>query len=155
MSTSMGERGGTWREERRSRSWWLSLGLAALGLLDAAYLTYIKISGAYAYCGGFGECEVVNQSRFAELWGQPIALYGAAAYVLIGILLMLELRTGRWAELGPLGIFGVALFGTLFSAYLTYIEIAVLHAICPYCVISAIVMTLLWLISMVRLRRIL
>lgn len=139
-------------ESRRTKGWWLSLVLTALGLVDAGYLTYIKLSGAYAYCGGFGECEVVNQSRFAELWGLPIAVYGAAAYLLIGALLFLEARNGQWLEIAPMGVFGVTLFGTLFSAYLTYIEIEVLHAICPYCVVSAIVMTLLWIISMIRLR---
>jgi len=139
-------------ESRPTRVWWLSLVLAVVGLLDAGYLTYVKVSGSYAYCGGFGECEVVNQSRFAVLWGLPIAIYGAAAYLVIVILLLLELRSSRWHEMGPLGVFGVTLFGTLFSAYLTYIEIEVLHAICPYCVVSAIVMTLLWVSSMLRLR---
>ncbi|MGA9532521.1 MAG: vitamin K epoxide reductase family protein [Anaerolineales bacterium] len=147
------ETAGAGVNSHRSRTWWLSLGLGAIGLLDSLYLTYIKISGAYAYCGGFGECEVVNQSRFAELWGLPIAAYGAVAYLLIIGLLMFELRNGRWPDLGPLGIFGLTFFGTLFSAYLTYIEIAILQAICPYCVVSAMVMTILWLISMVRLRQ--
>jgi uncharacterized membrane protein len=152
MSMERDDAVGAAADSHRSKIWWLSLGLGAIGLLDAVYLTYIKVSGAYAYCGGFGECEVVNQSRFAELWGLPIALYGAIAYLLIIGLLLLELRQGSWPEISPLGVFGITLFGTLFSAYLTYIEIAVLHAICPYCVISAIVMTLLWSTSTVRLR---
>ncbi len=50
-------------------------------------------------------------------------------------------------------MFGMATAGTLYSAYLTYLEVAVLEAICPYCVLSAVVMTGLWILSIVRLRR--
>jgi uncharacterized membrane protein len=137
----------------RTAAWWFSLSLAAVGLLDAIYLTYVKLASAYAYCGGFGECEVVNQSRYAQLWGLPIALYGAGAYAVILGLLLLEQRGRWWSEQAPLALFGLTLFGTLFSAYLTYIEVGILRAICPYCVLSAIAMTVLFLIAIVRVRR--
>jgi uncharacterized membrane protein len=67
------------------------------------------------------------------------------------ILLYLEQQKGFWSANAPLLIFGITLAGTLYSVYLTYIEIAVLYAICPYCVLSAIVMVLLFIIAIIRL----
>jgi uncharacterized membrane protein len=75
------------------------------------------------------------------------------AYIAIIILLYLERQKGFWYANAPLIIFGITLAGTLYSAYLTYIEVAVLYAICPYCVVSAIVMVLLLIIAIIRLVR--
>ena len=133
------------------RAWWLSLFLVVVGLAAASYLTWLKFSGAYEACIGVGDCELVNQSRFSELGGVPVALLGAGAYLLIlGMLIWERIDQSEW----PLMLlFGLTTFGTLYSAYLTYIELAVLHAICPYCVVSAIAMTLLWAVTIYRLQR--
>jgi uncharacterized membrane protein len=133
--------------------WHSSLLLAAIGLIDSIYLTWVKLAGAYASCFGIGNCELVNQSRFSELWGQPIALLGAGAYLLIIALLWVESRRPSLREASRLGMFGMTTFGLLFSGYLTYIEIAVLRAICPYCVLSALVMSVLWVLAILRLRQ--
>jgi uncharacterized membrane protein len=130
-----------------------SIVLAAIGLVDAAYLTWIKLSNSYAICGPIGDCESVNTSRYAEIGGVPIALLGAGAYLLILILLLLEPQGGVWKEYGSMMVFGISFAGVLFSAYLTYIEVAVLHAICPYCVLSAIVMVILLILAITRLVR--
>lgn len=136
----------------RNRLWWTSLVLAAAGLINAAYLTWVKLANAYASCLGIGDCELVNQSRFAEFWGQPVALWGALSYLVILIALAAERRLRIAAEAGPLAVFGISTFGTLYSAYLTYIEIVVLKAICPYCVLSAVIMAMIWVLSIIRLR---
>lgn len=131
---------------------WISGILAILGLADAGYLSWIKLANAVAACSGIGDCASVNSSRYAEMWGIPVALFGAATYIAILILLLLE---GRWSlnfYLFRLGVFGVTLVGTLYSAYLTYVEVAILRAICPYCVISALLMTALFVLSIIRLR---
>ena len=131
----------------------ISLGLAVIGLMDSIYLSWIKLSGTTALCGGVGDCESVNNSIYSEINGIPIAFLGAGAYLLILGILLLEGRLGADADWPVLSLFGLSLIGTLYSIYLTYIEVAVLRAICPYCVVSAIVITLLLAISVVRLRQ--
>ena len=130
-----------------------SLVLAGLGALDAGYLTYIKVAHVEAICRGVGDCEAVNSSRYSEINGIPIALFGLLAYLVVLTLLALEPRFGLLKDNGPLAIFGLALTGTLYSAYLTYVELFVIHAICPYCVASALLMTSLLVLAVVRLLR--
>ncbi len=129
----------------------VSLILAVLGLLDSIYLTWVKFSGKYALCGPIGNCESVNTSQYSEVFGIPIALLGAGAYLVVIISLSLESRGSFWAEYSPIIVFGISLIGVLYSIYLTYIEVAVLIAICPYCVISAIILVLLLVLSSIRL----
>ena len=130
-----------------------SLLLAVLGLLDSIYLTWVKFSGKYALCGPIGNCESVNTSQYSEVFGIPIALLGAGAYLVVIISLSLEYRSSFWAEYSPIIVFGISLIGVLYSIYLTYIEVAVLKAICPYCVISAIILVILLVLSSIRLRQ--
>jgi uncharacterized membrane protein len=128
-----------------------SILLAVLGLLDSIYLVWVKYTGTYALCGPIGNCESVNSSQYSEIFGIPISLLGAGAYAIIIVLLLLENRGQFWAEFGSMIVFGMSLVGVLYSIYLTYIEIAVLKAICPYCVISAIILFILLFLSGIRL----
>ena len=132
---------------------WASYLLAAIGLIDSAYLTWVKITHTEVYCGTSGECQTVSNSPYAEIAGIPIALFGMGAYLALLILFYLEGRQGFWSDNSPLIVFGITLAGTLYSIYLTYIEVAVLYAICPYCVVSAVVMVLLFIIAIIRLVR--
>jgi len=136
---------------RSAWNWSATVGLAVLGLAVSAYLAWIKLTGNTASCGPIGDCESVNNSRYAEIGGLPIALFGMAGYLALLVALAVERRpAGR--EIARLGEFGVSLFGTLYSAYLTYIEVAVLKAVCPYCVVSAIAMTAILILCILRLR---
>jgi len=129
--------------------------LAGIGLLDALYLSWIKITHGAVYCGTSGECETVNSSRYSEVSGIPIAYLGLLAFAAIILLLYMERRGQFWQENAPLLVFGISLVGVLYSVYLTYLEIWVIRAICPYCVISAIVMLLLLIVSSARLWKLL
>jgi uncharacterized membrane protein len=131
----------------------ISMLLAAIGLIDSAYLFWVKIAHTEVYCGGSGECQTVANSPYSEIAGIPIAFFGMVAYVVILGLVLLEERNNFWRQNSPLMVFGITLAGTIYSLYLTYIEIAVLYAICPYCVVSAVVMTLLFIIALIRLVR--
>ena len=130
---------------------WASIVVAVIGIIDALYLSYVKIAHQEVYCGGSGACDTVNNSPYAEFSGIPIAYLGLGAYIIILILLLLESRGDFWANYSPMIVFGMTLAGMLYSIYLTYIELAVLHAICPYCVVSAIAITVLFILSLVRL----
>jgi uncharacterized membrane protein len=131
---------------------WLLIGLAILGLFISLYLTWIKLSNGSVACAGVGDCEAVNNSSYSTLAGIPIAALGAAAYLVILGLIALEALRPSSAEAAHLGIFGTALAGTLYSAYLTYIELFVLHEVCPYCVVSAVCITIIFILSVQRLR---
>lgn len=131
----------------------LSILLAVIGLIDSLYLTWVKLAHTAAFCGGVGGCETVNSSAYSQINGLPIAVLGAGAYLAMLALMRAERLGGSWSEWSVLGVFGLSLVGTLYSAYLTYIELAVLRAICPYCVVSAIVVTLVLTISVIRLRQ--
>jgi uncharacterized membrane protein len=133
--------------------WLVSVLLVLTGAVDSAYLAFLKFTGTVAACSNIGDCEAVNNSKYAEIGGIPLALLGLLGYLAILAFLVLETRFPSWKEGLHLSIFGFTLAGTIYSAYLTYIEIAVLRAICPYCVVSAVVMLLLFVISIMRLRR--
>ena len=141
--------------KRQTVDWlrWVSLALGVLGALDAGYLTYIKLAHVEAICRGVGDCEAVNSSIYSQISGIPIAVLGLAAYLAILAILILEPRLTLLQDYGPLAIFGLALTGTLYSAYLTYVELFVIHAVCPYCVASAVLITALFILSVVRLVR--
>lgn len=125
--------------------------LAGIGLIDSIYLSWEKIFHIEVFCGGSGDCQTVANSPYSEVAGIPIAFLGVAVYVVIMVLLYLEGRDSFWQQNSPLIIFGITLAGTLYSIYLTYLEVAVIYAICPYCVISAVVMALLFIIAVIRL----
>ncbi len=109
-------------------------GLAGAGMLISAYLTWAHFAGVDPVCvAGSHGCQTVQASRYATVLSVPVSVLGLAAYA--G--LMLALWKGEvGAYLGLL----VALIGTLFSAYLTYLEVFVIGAICHWCVASAAIM---------------
>jgi uncharacterized membrane protein len=131
--------------------WRLQVGLAGLGLIDAIYLTYVKYIGASIACSGLGDCAAVNNSAYSQLAGIPIALIGALGYLTLLGLLLAEERWPVWDENFHYLQFGIALIGALYSVYLSYIEIAILRAVCPFCAFSAAMMVALFILSSIRL----
>jgi len=137
----------------RGRAVWTAiLILSALGILIAGYLTYVHIAQAKPYCAGLGDCERVNTGPYSQIAGIPVALLGLLAYVALFGATLIILRDGPGAEMAALAVFGLALFGVLFSGYLTYLEVFVIRAICPWCVASAITITLIFLLSIGQVR---
>ena len=119
--------------------------LATIGLCVAAYLTYIHYEGIKPVCGLGGNCEKVQSSEWSKLAGIPVALLGLLAYAAILATLFVE----REEALVAGALFALAGFG--FSAYLTYRELFSIDAICPWCVASAVIMTLLAVVTTARL----
>jgi uncharacterized membrane protein/thiol-disulfide isomerase/thioredoxin len=122
--------------------------LALVGLGVAAYLAFIETADVLAICGPVGDCNTVQQSEYAKLFGVvPVGILGVAGYVII-LLVWLVGRAvrGTVSHIAWLALFGITLIGTLFSLYLTFLEPFVIGATCLWCLTSAIVMTLLlWL----------
>jgi uncharacterized membrane protein len=124
------------RSERRLRL--AVAALAVAGLAVAGYLTYVHYAGLDPVCaGGGGGCERVQNSSYAELAGVPVALLGLIGYGLILASLAVPGELGRSA-----GVL-LALVGFGFSAYLTWVELFDIDAICQWCVASALLMTAL------------
>jgi uncharacterized membrane protein len=130
---------------------WGSGLLSILGALDSLYLLIFKLTGNSQMCLGNGGCHNVNFSPFSEISGIPVSVFGICAYLAILCILFLERRLRVARENGPLVIFGISLGGLVFSIYLTYLEVYIIHAICPFCVASAIIITLIFILAIIRL----
>jgi uncharacterized membrane protein len=132
---------------------WLDIAipvLAVIGLGAAIYLTYVEVTHAHALCGPVGDCNAVQSSPYAKLFGLiPIGVVGALGYIaILGAWIWRRLRSDAFSKVaGPI-MFGMALFGTLFSIYLTYFELFVIHAVCIWCLSSAVIITALMLLSL-------
>ena len=122
--------------------------IALVGVGIATYLVYVHYAGIKPLCvAGNGGCEKVQTSDYSKLAGIPVALLGLIGYVSILASLFLPGDVGRVAGAA------IALSGFGFSVYLTYREIFTIKAICHWCVGSAVLMTLLAILTTVRLVR--
>jgi uncharacterized membrane protein len=124
------------------------IALTVLGLFVAGYLTWSHYSGEPVYCGGSNSCELVNNSRWAYLGPIPVALIGLTGYLIILVLSLIPPKEDR--QWPMLLIFAGALIGVVLQWYLFYIEVAVLRAICYWCVTSQAIITLIFLLSFPR-----
>ena len=125
--------------------------LALMGLIVATYLSLWKLGviGTLA-CGVDGGCSVVQTSAYAVFLGVPVAYYGVAGFVAMLAVSLVGVQP-RWAERREPTIVLLVLsaVGVLFSAYLTYLEAAVIHAWCRWCVVSALLVTGIFAASLV------
>jgi uncharacterized membrane protein len=131
----------------------LAIILTIIGLLVSIYMTIYKITSNDSMCIGSGDCKTVNASRYAEVYGIPVAVLGVAGYAAILALLLLERKPGFFQQNGTLLFFGLSLTGFLFTLYLIFVEVALIRAYCPFCITSQTVMTIIFIISVIRLVR--
>ena len=126
----------------------LMVAVSTLGLAVSGYLTWVHYSGSLALCVGVGGCETVQSSRYARVGPAPVALHGLLGLAARLALSAIRLRRGArtpW-DLRVL-LFGGALAGTLFAAYLTALELFVIGAVCPWCLVTALCLVLLLLLA--------
>ncbi len=124
--------------------------LAAIGLGISAYLSYVEVNQIEALCGPVGNCNAVQSSPYAYLFGViPIGAMGISGYLVIVLAWAFKVYgTKEWQNIAALILWGLAALGTLYSIYLTFLEPFVIGATCAWCIGSAIVMTLiLWAAS--------
>ena len=122
--------------------------LSLLGIFVSGYLTYIHYSGEPIICGGSNSCELVNASRYAFIGSIPVSALGLAAYIAILILSLIKSDEDR--QWPAMLLFGVSLIGVMFQWYLFYIEVAVLHALCYWCISSQVIITLIFGLALPR-----
>lgn len=124
----------------------LGVGLAVGGAAIAGYLTYVHYAHASPLCTT-GGCEIVQDSRYAELLGLPVAALGLACYLVIAAAILVDTEAARVAASA------LTLAGAVFSAYLLYVQLVIIDAVCLWCVASDAVFGLLLALTVVRARR--
>jgi uncharacterized membrane protein len=128
---------------------WIIPLLALIGIGIAGYLSFVEYNQVEAVCGPVGNCNTVQQSTYAKLFGViPVGFLGLLGYLSVIILWLLDqLSLSGFGHLPRLGLWIITLFGTLFSVYLTFLEPFVIGATCMWCLSSAVIMTILYLFA--------
>jgi len=128
--------------------------LALVGLFVALYLWLHALGfGGAIKCGAAGGCETVQTSQWAVFLGLPVALYGVVGYLAILMVALAALRPAALTRSNwNVMLVSLATVGVLFTAYLTYLELFVIHAICRWCVGSAVIIAAIWIVSLLSLR---
>jgi uncharacterized membrane protein len=122
--------------------------LALAGIFISLYLTLYKIGVIGELSCSIGSCETVNLSKWSTFIGLPVAAWGFFFYVdVFAIALVGTLPRFESEPLISLVLTAEAAVGVLFSAWLTYLELGVIRAICIWCVTSAVLVTLIFLTS--------
>lgn len=137
---------GRHKQADTARRNWPVAGLAAAGFVVAGYLALTKLGGdSPLFCTAGSGCDIVQASRYAVFFGLPTALWGAGLYAAIGGLALMRLDAQRW-----LATFLLAVAGVSFSAYLTYLELFEIRAVCGYCVLSAVIAVALFAVLLMQ-----
>ncbi len=138
----------TSRRPSTGHKWAFAL-LWLVGFGVAGYMAYVETAQVSAVCGPVGDCNTVQQSEYARLFGVlPIGVIGLFGYGAIFLAWVISnVQHKRLSELATLALAAMTFFGTLFSIYLTFLEPFVIGATCVWCLTSAVVMTALFVLS--------
>lgn len=123
--------------------------VALVGLFVSLYLWMYKVGMIGALACGAGECEYVQLSPWATLLSLPVAAWGVAFYAVVFIVALLLVQDRFTMSRGlSLALLILTGWGVVFSAWLTYLELFVIHAICRWCVVSAVIAALLFVLAL-------
>lgn len=127
--------------------------VALVGLFVSLYLALFKLGLIGTLACGVGSCESVQASRWATLLGLPVAVWGVGFYVAV-LVLTLAGTHERWSESRavPAALAALTGWGVIFSAWLTYLEAAVIKAWCQWCVVSAVLTLILFVLAVMDWR---
>jgi uncharacterized membrane protein len=127
--------------------------ISLVGLFVAMYLWLYKLGVLGSLSCGVGDCETVNTSKWATLMGQPVALWGVCFYVaLLTVAVLGTLERFERDRRIAVALTVMTGGGVLFSGWLTYLELAVIHAICQWCVVSAVLVLGMFALSVAELK---
>ncbi len=137
----------------------LSLLLIVAGVAVSGYLSYVKLGDVIGdpvpmACvqGSIFDCETVQNSAYSMMFGIPIAWLGLGTYLVLGALTLFQNRMAVLREYGMSLIFGVTLFAWVYSMYLVYLQGWVIQAWCQWCLMHEAIMTVLFVVTLFRLR---
>lgn len=122
--------------------------VALVGVFVATYLAFYKAGFIGSLACGTGSCETVQQSPWANFLGLPVAVWGVGYYLTVFALAFAG-TTERWGDdrRAPLALLILTAWGVIYSGYLTYLELFVIRAICRYCVVSAVLAVIVFVLS--------
>lgn len=127
--------------------------LALAGIFISTYLTLYKLGVIGELSCSIGSCETVNASRWSIFLGLPVATWGLFFYIDVFVIALVgTMPRFENAPLISVLLAAQAGIGVLFSAWLTYLELAVIHAICIWCITSAVIVLLIMVVSVADLR---
>jgi uncharacterized membrane protein len=129
--------------------------LAICGIAVSIYLTAVHFQDSLLVCSGVSDCETVQNSKYAKLFGIPVAILGLAMYVAALVLAVVRLARDELADRATILLFVMLFAGFLFTAYLTYLELFVIDAICQWCVVSAVITTAMLILEGSLVKRLL
>ncbi len=133
----------------RVRRWVVAVILLSLvGVADSSYLLWKHRSGGPARCPANG-CDLVTQGEYGEIRGIPVAAFGVVGYLTLLALSVLAVALGGRSLLGA--IVAISGIGVVVSVFLVYLQVVVIRAVCPWCMISAFTMTALFILSIIVL----
>lgn len=134
-------------------AWHFAILLIVAGLGVTGYLSYVKFTATPMICvgGGIFDCSTVQNSSWSTMLGIPIAYLGLAMYIFVGGLLLLENSTEFMRENALLIQFTVLLLGWLYSMFLVYLQFFVLEALCQWCLMHELIITILFGVTIYRL----
>jgi uncharacterized membrane protein len=127
--------------------------LALAGIFLSLYLLLYKLGMIGALTCSVGSCETVNTSKWARFLGLPVAGWGVAWYLATFVLAMVSLQD-RFADSRSMSLVMLLMTGSglAFSVYLTWLELFVIHAICQWCVVSAVLVLVMFILSFLDYR---
>jgi len=128
----------------------ITIAFTVLGLLVSIYMTIFKITNNEKMCVGSHGCSIVNASAYSEVNGIPVAVVGVIGYLSILIAHYLEGRPGFFQENSAMILFGLTLVGFLFTLWLIFVEVALIKAYCPFCITSQTSMTIIFILTVIR-----
>jgi uncharacterized membrane protein len=129
--------------------------LALAGIFISLYLTLYKIGVIGELSCSIGSCETVNTSKWSRFLGLPVAAWGLLFYLDVFVVALVgTMRRFQFEPAISFVLVGEAAVGVLFSAWLTYLELGVIHAICIWCVTSAVIVTLVLLTGVADLKEV-
>ena len=134
---------------------WIIPLMAVIGLAIAVYLSYVEVSETNAFCGPVGNCNAVQNSPYAKLFGiLPIAVMGMGGYMaILAVWLFQQFGAASIKRQARLVLWGLSVFSVLFSSYLTFLEPFVIGASCAFCLASAVVLTVILCASILPARK--
>lgn len=135
--------------QSRARQWLVALLLLSLlGLSDSSYLLWKHSTASSAFCPA-GGCDAVNQGEYSEIRGIPLAAFGVAAYLMLLAFSAMGVALGHRSLIAA--ICAISGIGVIVSAFLIYLQVAVIESICFWCVLSAFMMTSIFVMSIIVL----
>jgi len=128
----------------------VTIALTVLGLLVSIYMTIFKLTNNENMCIGSHGCSIVNASGYSSIRGIPVAVLGILGYLSILAVLYLERQPGFFQTNGSMILFTLTLIGFLFTVWLVFVEVALIKAYCPFCITSQVAMTIIFILTVIR-----